>query len=119
MNTVQKVWRKKEKKTNKLCRVSGEDTRQISSLPTVYLAHSTLGKGNRLQLLSVTDDALSSAHFCQELGSQQSRPCRVSFYAECSALGKNTRHRVLYFAECGTQQSMFCRVSDKLPSAKS
>jgi hypothetical protein len=38
--------------------------------------------------------------------------------AECSALGKGALCREPNFTECGTQQSLLCRVPDKRHSAK-
>jgi hypothetical protein len=39
-------------------------------------------------------------------------------YAECPVLGKQALYRVQGFAECGSRQSLLCRVPDKKHSAK-
>jgi hypothetical protein len=39
-------------------------------------------------------------------------------FAECPALGKEPRCREYSFTECGTRQSLLCRVPDKRHSAK-
>jgi hypothetical protein len=39
--------------------------------------------------------------------------------AECPTLGKSARYREPDFAECGSRQSLLCRVPDKRHSAKS
>jgi hypothetical protein len=49
---------------------------------------------------------------------RQTSLCRVSFCAECPALGKESRCRESSFTECGTRQILLCRVPDKRHSAK-
>jgi hypothetical protein len=44
--------------------------------------------------------------------------CRVVSCAECPALGKEARCREPNFTECGSRQSLLCRVPDKRHSAK-
>jgi hypothetical protein len=44
--------------------------------------------------------------------------CRVPSYAEYSALDKGALCREPNFTECGTRQSLLCRVPDKRLSAK-
>jgi hypothetical protein len=44
--------------------------------------------------------------------------CRVGSCAECPALGKEARCREPSFTECGSRQSLLCRVPDKRHSAK-
>jgi hypothetical protein len=48
----------------------------------------------------------------------QTRLCRVLSSAECSALGKESLCREPDFTECGSRQSLLCRVPDKRHSAK-
>jgi hypothetical protein len=52
------------------------------------------------------------------LNTRQTSLCRVSTNAECPALGKEPRCREPSFTECGTRQSLLCRVPDKRHSAK-
>jgi hypothetical protein len=49
---------------------------------------------------------------------RQTSLCRVSFCAECPALGKESRCRESSFTECGTRQILLCRVPDKRHSTK-
>jgi hypothetical protein len=44
--------------------------------------------------------------------------CRVTPCAKCPALGKEALCREPNFTECGTRQSLLCRVPDKRHSAK-
>jgi hypothetical protein len=93
--------------------VSREDTRQ-----SVLCRVPTLASRQRLTAVSfrtATDGPLPSATFAE---CRQTCLCRVGSYVECPALGKEARCREPNFTECGSQQSLLCRVPDKRHSAK-
>jgi hypothetical protein len=110
-----KFGRQNQKNKKILCRVSREDTRQ-----SVLCLVPTLGSRQRLTAVSfgtAADGPLPSATFaeCFTLGK---RVCRVGSCAECPALDKEALCREPNFTECGSRQSLLCRVPDKRHSAK-
>jgi hypothetical protein len=56
--------------------------------------------------------------FCRVFDTRQTCLCRVRSCVECPALGKGALCREPNFTECGTRQSLICRVPDKRHSTK-
>jgi hypothetical protein len=125
-----KFGRQNQKNKNILCRVSSEDTRQrvLCRVPTsLHSAKKTLCRvpthGSRQRLTAISfgaaaDSPLPSAAFadrplCRVFDTRQTCLCRVGSCAECPALGKEARCREPNFTECGSRQSLLCRVPTK------
>jgi hypothetical protein len=122
-----KFGRQNQKNKNILCRVSREDTRQrvLCRVPTSWhSAKKTLCRvpthGSRQRLTAVSSRTAAEAltALCRVFNTRETCLCRVGSYAECPALGKETRCREPNFIECGSRQSLLCRVPDKRHSAK-
>jgi hypothetical protein len=77
-----------------------------------------LGKGWRPSALGRPLTALCRDPLCRVFDTRQTSLCRVSSCAECPSLGKDPHCRESSFTECGTRQSLLCRVPDKRHSAK-
>jgi hypothetical protein len=81
----------------------------------------THGSRQRLTAISfgaAADSPLPSAAFadrrlCRVFNTRQTCLCRVVSCAECPALGKEARCREPNFTECGSRQSLLCRVPTK------
>ena len=121
--------RQNKKNKNILCRVSRDDTRQRMLCRVSTMWHSAKSKFAECQPLALGKDWRPSA-----LGRPLTALCREpplpsgwrsanltlprAPCAECSALGKGARCRASNFTECGTRQTLLCRVPNKRHSAK-
>jgi hypothetical protein len=87
-----------------------------ASLPRANGWHSA--KTNGRQLWDGCWRLFAESSLCRVFDTRQTCLCRVLSSAECSALGKESLCRELDFTECGSRQSLLCRVLDKRHSAK-
>jgi hypothetical protein len=86
-------------------------------LPSVYIGHSAKTMFAECQIFDtrqrLTAVSCRRPHVCRVLDARQISLCRVLFCVEWPTLDKLALYRAQDFAECGSRQSLLCRVLDK------